>query len=121
MVDLTMDELMSNPHKYGFCTLEEFSKNPDKWRQKKTEVLDAVDNSTQVFRQYVRKQIYEVCGYQTESVEELERIALNEGIDPVDLVPMPQLIPLIGGQCDILIKFERRQRNADENRSSLGD
>lgn len=97
----------------GFPTFDQFRKNPDKWREAADEVLKAVDESTHAFRGLVVKQRYEAFGYPCDTLEQVERICRDEGVALRDLDMRPQIIPVVGGKCEIIIGFARRQNAGD--------
>ncbi len=113
----TLDDIVSDPHKYGAPTFAEFAKNPDKWRSSNSNMLDSVDAGSILLRQILNKQIYEIDGYRCNSLEEVERVAKDQGIDLNNIVCRPEVVPVGGGRCDILVKFTSR-KSVDERKHS---
>lgn len=102
--DAQMDDIMSDPSKYGAPTFEEFRSNPEKWLGRDDDKFVSADKGSQVLSN-VRKHIYEIEGYRCKTLEEVEKIAASQGIPLRSLDYRPELIPLGGGQADILVKF----------------
>lgn len=100
-----MDDIFDNPKKYGMPTFEEFSKNPDKWRKPPEEIFAQVDNGSQFLKNQISKYRFELFGHQTDKLEKLYDIVRDYGIPFTALKIEPQLIPLGGGKCDVLVKF----------------
>jgi len=113
--DLQIEDLLNNPKAYGLPTLEEFAANPEKWRKAADQVLKSVDiGSTTGLKNMVVKQTYEVAGYKCSTLEEVERVALNEGWSLKNLEIKPNLIPLGGGKCDVHIVFTPGKRHTEQ-------
>lgn len=113
--EISINDIYDDPKAYGMPTFEEFRKNPERWTGRADAALaDVSEGGTEVKNQY-RKQTYEIEGYRCGTLEEVERIALSQGIKLKELDYRPQMIPQGGGQWDILVKFvskpERRRRN----------
>jgi hypothetical protein len=104
--DLQIQDLLANPKAYGLPTLEEFAAAPEKWRKAADDIFKTADiGSTMGLKNIVAKQTYEVSGYKCDTLEEVERVALNEGLDIKLLELKPQIIPLGGGKCNIHVVF----------------
>lgn len=115
MVELTIEDLERDPHKFGLPTFEEFSKNPEKWRKVPDELFALVDvGSTNGLKNLVVAHEYEVSGYKCKTLEEVERVALNEGMDIKMMDIKPEVIPLGGGKCNILVRFVARKPTTEE-------
>jgi hypothetical protein len=72
----------------GFPTFDEFKKNPDKWRRDKEEMFVAIDRGSSVKTD--KKQIYYWKDlYRCSSLEQAQRIALDEGYTASDLQEEP--------------------------------
>jgi len=96
--------------KRGFPTFDEFCKNPDKYRIAKEELFKSVDSSSQVFRNQIKGQKYIWKGdYPCASLEQVERIAKDEGFTIDQLEMRPGVRPINGtdpnGPMEILIQF----------------
>lgn len=106
---ITVEEVLANPGKYGVPTVQEFAKNPDKWRDTLDKKLARFDQSTQTFKNIVEKQTYKIAGYEVRTLEEVERIARDEGIRLLDCNFAPQIVPSgNNGKCKIVVEFRRK-------------
>jgi hypothetical protein len=104
---IEIDELMRNPTKFGAPSFEQFCKNREKWFGKETDVLDRLVNSSDgsTARNSARRLKHEILGYRTTKLEEVERIALENGINLRSLEYCAAFQPLGGGEADILVKW----------------
>lgn len=100
----TIEDIMRDPKKFGAPTFEEFSRNPAAYRARTQNIFDAADNGSQILKM-VKRHRYEINGYKCDSLEEVERVALSEGLRPEDLEMKPEIIDLGGQWCDILVRF----------------
>lgn len=108
--DINIEDLLNDPHAFGVPTFEEFAKNPEAWRKASDEILKIVDASSATgLKNLVVKQTYEVAGYKCKTLEEVERVAKNEGWDMLKMSIEPQIIPETGGKCTIHVKFVPQQ------------
>ena len=106
-MDLTMEDLFANPNKYGVPTFEQFCANPDAWRKSADEALEQVDiGSVLGLKNRVEKMTYEVAGYNCKTLEEAQRVALNEGWDLRKIEYKPEIRDQGGGKCIIHVVFE---------------
>jgi hypothetical protein len=103
-----MDDIMQDPHKYGAPTFEEFKRNPDKWRVANDQILQSVTGGSSTISN-IKAQHYEIAGYKCKSLEEVERVARDEGISLKDLDMYPQLDKTTGGKLEVFIKFEKKK------------
>lgn len=99
----SVEEFVLNAEKYGFCTFEEFKKNPGKWRKKDDDLLASADKGGKIINEVAQKFYYELGGYRTTSLTEIERIAKSEGVKIKDY--RASLLPGLAGKADILIQF----------------
>lgn len=71
-----------NADKHGFCTYEQFKKNPDKWRPHKDQLFRSVDKGA--FDDNLKKSIadyrYYFEGYRCETMESVENLSREMGI-----------------------------------------
>ena len=103
--ETTIEDLWNDPAKYGLPTFEQFAENPEILRAKATQVLaDADAGSTQLNR-LVKKHYYFIDGYRCNSIEEVERIALNQGYDLSKLQMKPELEKDTAGKLVVKIAF----------------
>lgn len=101
----TVEDLLSNPRRFGFPTFAEFSQNPDKYRYTLSERLGQIDQSTKVFKNLVQKQRYRLGRHVVKTLEEIERIAKEEGIDLMRCKLAPVVERHAGGKVDIEVEF----------------
>lgn len=113
--EIDVNDILADPHQFGMPTFDEFKKNPEKWLGRDDELLSSADVGCDRIKNVVKRHIYEIEGYRTRKLEEVERIAESQGIPLKQLDYRPQIIPLGGGYCDILVKFvskrERQKRS----------
>ena len=100
-----MDDIFDNPTKYNMPTFEEFKKNYEFWTGRADEKFSQVDKGSQHLAKYVKKHLFEIEGHRCKSLEEVEKIARDSGIPIKDLDYKAEIVPLGGGECDILVKF----------------
>jgi hypothetical protein len=98
--------------KHGLPTFAEFSKNPKKYLGHSEELFESADAGSHILRKsnVVKRHRYEILGYRVNTLEEVQKIVLENGIDPQALDMRPQLEPLGGGQCDILVRFTTKEQ-----------
>lgn len=106
----SFDELLADPAKFGAPTFDEFRKSPDSYMKKEDQILERADAGSKVMRDNVRHHLYELCGIKCESPEQLERIAKDEGISLYECEMQPEILPLVGGQCDILVRIVPKKK-----------
>lgn len=105
----SLKEVIANPKKYGAPTFEEFVSNREKWIGRDDDELISADKGSQeIFKKFIRKQIYKIKRYRSEKLEEVERIALSEGLQLKDLEYRVQMLPVGGGKWDALIEFKTK-------------
>lgn len=110
------EELMENPNKFGAPTFEEFKRNREKYLGKPGhhDVFASIDRGSKNLSKYVKRHKYEILGFRTTKLEEIERIASENNIPLGEFTA--ECIPQGGGTCDILVKFispEERYRRKD--------
>lgn len=107
-------EILENPSKFGMPTFEEFARNSEKYLGREDDGFAQVDRGSRNLDRHVERHIYEIEGYRCKTLEEVERVAASQGIALGELDYQPQVIPLGGGKCNILVKFvskvERQKR-----------
>lgn len=101
-------DLIKNPEKYGFCSFAEFRKNKEKWKFSAERIFEAVQAAGVAHKKRLKKLRYEVNGHRAETLEQVQRIAREEGMDMNTLDIWPEIIDLGGQWCDILVKFMSR-------------
>lgn len=104
-----LGEIIRNPRDFGAPTWEEFKANPEKWRRPAHELLARVDSGTKTLRK-LKEHWYYFEDHRCTSIEDVERVAREEG---VDLSTLPDncvkigLEQLAGGQFRAHCKFHR--------------
>ena len=108
--DTTINDILSDPAKYGAPTYMDYISNPGRWS---TDNLALVDQSTQQLRQVLKSQVYTVFGVKCKTLERAESIAQEHGHKLRDMVPQPQVIPVGGGYCEINVVFAPKGTQTD--------
>ena len=109
----TTDDIMNNPEKFGAPTFEAFKRQRDKYMKNHNQTFDRIEKGGSVANRFTKKQVYEIEGYRCKTLEEVERVALNMGIDLNTMKYSAEFCPLGGGQADVLVKF---MSESDRNR-----
>lgn len=86
-------------------SFEEFCKNRDKYLGREDDRFAEADAGANNLKKYTQRHIYEIEGYRCKTLEEVQRVANNQGIPIKSLDYRPEIIPLGGGKCDILVRF----------------
>lgn len=107
-----MDDIMTDPAKYGAPTFEEFKRNRKKYIRSKEHAFEVVDQSTNVLgvRQLIERQKYFfIAGngkkYPCKSLEEVWNVAQAEGVDTSKIEYEPHTIPMGNGRCEMHVFF----------------
>lgn len=100
-----VSEVFDNPNYFGLPTLEEYAKNQDQFLGREDEALGQADAGSRNLEKHVKRHVYEIEGYRCKSLEEVEKVARSQGIALSSLDYQPQVMPLGGGKCDLLVKF----------------
>lgn len=99
-VDPNLDALHTLQWLYkntNFPTFADFSKDPDRWRQKKNEIFDSIENLNVGFRDRVAEVKYYWRGkYFCKSLAKVQECALNEGLSGAELEMEPIAEPMDG-------------------------
>lgn len=106
--EITVENVLANPSKYGFPTFQEFARKPAQWRDTLDDKLARFDGSSKLFKNLVEKQTYKISGYEVDTLEQVEHIAKNEGIDLNGCKFCPQVLPQGNGKCRIVVEFKRQ-------------
>jgi hypothetical protein len=81
----------------GFPTFDEFKKNPDNWRRGYDDLFKSADESSVVFRKNIKETKYMWKDqFECSSIEQVERIARDEGFVPNDLEMCPKKTAISG-------------------------
>lgn len=101
----TADDIYENPESFGLPKFEDFAKNPEKYLGRDDEKLGEVDRGSEMLNRHVKRHVYEFEGYRCKSLEEVERVAGNQGLKLRELEYTSEVVPLSGGWCDIKVNF----------------
>ena len=97
-------------------TFEEYKANRDRFLGRDDDALAQIDAGSQALKKVVTKYIYEIEGYRCRSLEEVERVAISQGIPLHALDYRPVMLPGVGQKGEVLVKIisklERDQRDA---------
>lgn len=111
--NVSFDDIMNNPHKYGLPSFEEFRKNPDPWREKwrgrHDEIMAIVDAGSANLKHHVVKHRYRFGEWEESSLERIEKLANDHGLSVMDLDFTSKVVPIGGGKCDILVEFAQKK------------
>ena len=115
---MDFNDILASPNKYGAPSFQEFKRNREKWMGRDDDKLASADEGSRVLKNgnRVKKHIYEIEGHRCKNLEQVEKTASNLGLNIKDLDYRPEVLPLGGGKCDVLVKFvsrEERKRRAD--------
>lgn len=105
--DLTVEDLAADPKKYGLPTLQEFMKDPERYRnQFDAEArLGTIDNGS-VLLKNIKRHIYFVNGYKCKNLEEAQVTAKNMGYVLGESNPKPEIVRSTDGKFEIHVRFE---------------
>lgn len=119
---MEIEQIHENPNQFGFPTFEQYASNPTKYltqfKGKETETFDTVANGSNLagLRKMTKSVKYEIFQYKTNKLEEVERIARDNGID-LRKLKFKAIIQNMGGHSgEIIVKFmsqeeyERREQ-----------
>lgn len=111
----TVEDVMLDPHRYGLPTLEEYKRNPSAYKMGSEYLLGTVDRGSKVFTKGFKRYTFEIAGYKARSLEEVQTIAANEGLDWQSMDILPIVIPGTFGESRVHVRFEQRKAQ-DEKR-----
>lgn len=97
-----VQELLDDPEFYGLPTFQQWLKLREDW-ERQYNPLAQVDSGSRQLDKHVQRHIYEIEGYRCKTLEEVERVAKEQGIPHLEY--RPTVIPTGAGKCDILVKF----------------
>lgn len=109
---MDFNDIIKDPKKYGAPTFEEYCADPEKWRGRADEVFSTIDNQKSILRDRFNKIIYKINGYECKTIEKVQSVAMDMGIEMHELDYKIQLIPQGGGECDVLIEFVHKAQGA---------
>ena len=97
-------EIFDDPTSFGMPTFDEFCRNREKYMGRDDDRLREVDRGSQTMKR-VKRHVYEIEGYRCKSLEEVERVALNQGIKLRELDYRPEVTQAGAGQFDLIVRF----------------
>jgi hypothetical protein len=106
----TLEDIAKDPRKYGAPTYEEYVRNRSRYQAQTANLFDVADNGTSNLKMVLKGYRYEIDGYKCDTLEEVERVAKSQGYSEEDLEMLPEVIPLGGGWCDILVRFRHKPK-----------
>jgi len=114
----SLEEVMDRPERYGLPTFDEYRKNEEKYIGRDDDSFREVDRGSDNLRRVVQRHIYEIEGYRCKTLEEVEKVALNQGIPLRELDYRPEMVQAGAGKYDIIVRFV--SKNKRENRKLWG-
>lgn len=111
---MDFDEFAAKPEAHGLPSFSEFCKNPEKFLGRPDDIFICLDNIKSALQTRFKKDAikYELFGYRTTRVEELQRMCQEMGLNPKDLDFTAHLIPQGGGSTDVLVKILSKSERA---------
>jgi len=119
---MEISDLHKDPNKFGFPTFDQYKSNPAKYhaliKGSESGALDSVSNGSSLagLRKSTKDVVYKILQYETRKLEEVERIARENGID-LRKLKFKAIIQNMGGQNgQIVVRFmsqdeyERREQ-----------
>ena len=103
-------EIFDNPEEFGMPSFEEFSRNREKYMGRDDDRLIEVDRGSQEMKRSVKRHIYEIEGYRCRSLEEVERIAKEQGIPLRELDYRPEVTQAGAGKFDVIVRFVSKSK-----------
>lgn len=108
----TLEEFSTQPEKFGFPTSEEFLKNPEKWLGRKDDRFAEADKGAKNLDRVTKRIIHEIEGYRCKGLEEVQKIAENQGIPIEDLDYKPMVTQAGAGKYDIIVRWVSKAKRA---------
>ncbi len=109
-------EIFDNPEDFGMPTFDEFCRNREKYMGRDDDRLTEVERGSVTMRNSVKRHVYELEGYRCHSLEEVERVALNQGIQLRELDYRPQVVQAGAGKFDLIVKFVSKSVRENRNK-----
>lgn len=103
--DATWEELSANPEKFGLPSFDRWAAEREKFMGRDDDILASADKGSTTLSRSVQRHIYEIEGYRCKNLEEVERVAKEQGINLRGLDYRPQLIQAGAGKYDIIVRF----------------
>jgi hypothetical protein len=103
--ETTLDDILANPSNFGVPTFEQFSQNKDRYMGSKDWILAAVDKGSENLSAYSTEHKYKFKNWNCDSLEEIERVARDEGHELLDLDFKAQLVDITNKRATIVVEF----------------
>ena len=103
-------DLMAIARAHGMPTFDQFYRDPSILLGRDDEILASADAGSRNLDRHVQRHMYEIEGYRCKTLEEVERVALSQGINIRELDYRPQVMPTGAGKCDILVRFVSKEQ-----------
>lgn len=91
--DITIDDIISDPNKFGMPTWEQYKKNPEKFKNPLGKKMDLLDGGSTFLKNVVDKYEYVFRGWTCKTLEQLETIMREEGTNLDDCEICPEMVP----------------------------
>jgi len=112
MDNLTIDDIMQDPHKFGAPTFDEYCRDRDKYQGRWDDTFSAIDQGSRLgLQNHLTRMKYEIDGIRCDSLEEVEKRAIDLGLDLSiamtngDLSFHPEVQDQGGQRCEIMVRF----------------
>jgi hypothetical protein len=112
-IDASLEDLMDNPASFGAPSFEEFSRDPDRFRNRQDHLLAIADDGSKL--EGLKKRLgvirWEIDDYKMDNPEQIERYCKDEGIDMLnDLELKPFLVEGVSGKIDLVNRYSRKSK-----------
>lgn len=108
--DPLFQRLQQNPGSMGFCTFEEFRKNPAKWRPDPEQLFASVERAASIVNKDMKWIRYEIDFYKCDTLEKVQDVCRQIGYREGDLTAKILIDQLGGGKCGLTVKFFHKDR-----------
>lgn len=105
--EVTPDDIMENPTKYGLPTFEDYCKDRERYLGYSDQLfrtIDAGPQNAERLRKLMHKMRFRVAGHYVKTVEKLQSVAREEWGDDVKLEMYPQMLPIGGGKWECVVE-----------------
>lgn len=111
LAELTPEDVIENPNKFGLPTFKEFSLNPKKWLDRlfgtEQDFLAMLDESSKALNKHeINTRKFAFKGYVVNSITELQKVAHDHGVRLTGQFFEPRIEALNqgGGRCEFLVR-----------------
>lgn len=108
--EVSVQDILNNPHRFGLPTFEEFRKNSEKYKNNESKHLGMVENSSVNFKKLIKKQSYQFEGIKCNCLEHAQNVAADHGCNLFrDCDIHPQMLgDRESGYINIVVNFKRK-------------